>query len=121
MDYLGIKDFEYSENEYCRYGNTYSVKDIIELSLNHNSFDMPISGIDISGMPWGNQSIKSYCYHVKRMNNADLKYPIILDDTGYICDGWHRLAMAIILGNKSIKAIRLTVMPEPTTTNSEQK
>ena len=47
------------------------------------------------------------------MNQADLKYPIILDDTGFICDGWHRLLKSIVEGKDTIKAIRLKVMPDP--------
>ena len=51
-------------------------------------------------------------YHIRRMNKADLQYPIILDDTGYICDGWHRLLKSIIGGKETIMAIRLPLMPE---------
>lgn len=112
MDELGIDDYNYRENEYSVDGLTYKVTDIIELSKQYKPFDMPICGIDISVMPWGEQTIKKYCYHIRRIENANLDYPIVLDDSGFICDGWHRLVKAIIKGQKSIKAIRLKVMPD---------
>ena len=49
---------------------------------------------------------------MKRTNNADLKYPIILTDKGVICDGWHRLCKAVYQGDEYIKAIRIEKMPE---------
>ena len=113
MNYLGIDDFHYRENTYGRDGYRYRVTDLIEMAKKHEPFDLPITGIDIGVNPWGDMTIQSFCYHVQRINNCDFKFPVILDSSGYICDGWHRLAKAIIEGKKSIKAVRLTVMPEP--------
>jgi hypothetical protein len=113
MNKIGISEFHYSQNTYTRAGKSYQVTDLIELAKNIDPFDMPIAGIDIGVQVWGYMDIKGFCYHVLRMNKADHSFPVILDDTGYICDGWHRLAKAIIEGKETIKAIRLTVMPEP--------
>jgi len=113
MDKLGINEFEFKDGSYTRSGKVYSVSDLVELSKNYKPFDLPIAGIDIGLSPWGELTIKSMAYHIKRMNEADLQYPIILDDTGYICDGWHRLLKSIIEGKETIKAIRLPLMPEP--------
>lgn len=41
------------------------------------------------------------------------KLPIILDDLGYITDGWHRVAKAILEGKETIKAVRIQNMPAP--------
>jgi ribose 5-phosphate isomerase len=112
MDYLGIDEFHFRENIYTRNEKSYRVVDIIEIAKKYQSFEIPVEAIDIGVNPWGDQSIKSFCYHVRRMTDADMDEPIILDDTGYLCDGWHRLAKAIINGQKFIKAVRLTVMPE---------
>ena len=113
MDYLGINDFNYRENEYHKNGCSYKVTDIIELSKHYESFDLPIAGIDISVMPWGGQTIKSFCYHTNRIEKITGNYPIILDDEGFICDGWHRLVKSITSGFTHIKAVRLKIMPEP--------
>lgn len=119
MNKLGINDFHYYQNTYERSGKTYQVTDLIKLAKGLEPFDMPIAGIDIGVQPWGTMDLKGFCYHVQRMSKADISYPVILDDVGFICDGWHRLAKAIIEGKYTIKAVRLTVMPEPI--NSEGK
>ena len=113
MNYLGIDEFNYRENSFNRDGKKYLVTDLIEASKKYEPFEIPIAGIDIGINPWGDQTIKSFCYHVQRLKKCDLNYPVILDNTGYICDGWHRLAKAIIEGKETIMAVRLTVMPEP--------
>lgn len=113
MDELGIDTFDIGENNYTRNDRTYSVKDLIEVAKKYEPFDLLIKSIDIGSNPWGELSIKSYAYHIKRMNEANMDYPIILDDTGYICDGWHRLLKAIVNGQNTIKAVRLTIMPDP--------
>jgi disulfide oxidoreductase YuzD len=113
MDKLGINEFEFKQNSYTRNDRTYTVSDLVELSKKHEPFELPIAGIDIGLSPWGELTIKSMAYHINRMNKADLKYPIILDDTGYICDGWHRLLKSIVESKETIKAIRLPLMPEP--------
>ena len=41
----------------------------------------------------------SFVYHCKRVKDCNLEYPIILDDFGQICDGWHRIAKAVLEGN----------------------
>jgi len=112
FEILGIDDFNYRENSYEINDSKYTVIDLIELSKKYESFELPIAGLDIGIAPWGNLNIKQFIYHVKRMNEADLNYPIILDNTGFICDGWHRLAKAILKGRKTIKAIRLPIMPD---------
>ena len=33
--------------------------------------------------------------------------------SGFIADGWHRIAKAILRGDETIKCVRLKTMPEP--------
>jgi hypothetical protein len=112
MDHLGIKPFDYHESKFTRGDDSYMVTDLIELSKKYEPFDLPIIGIDLNVHPWGDMDIKMFCDNMKRVNDTEMKYPIILDDAGFICDGWHRLVKAIIRGDKTIKAIRLTIMPD---------
>ena len=56
-------------------------------------------------------STMDFVEEVKRVNDADLSCPIILDDEGYIMDGRHRLAKALLLKKKTIKAVRFEVNP----------
>ena len=44
--------------------------------------------------------------HVRAMFNADLDYPIIMDQDGWVVDGRHRIAKAIYAGQDTVKAVR---------------
>ncbi|WP_109437830.1 hypothetical protein [Aquimarina sp. AU119] len=109
-----INSFSHIENEYNNGENIFHVLKLIEHSKQYQEFDLPLSGIDISTTPWGSSiDIKTFCYHANRIKNADLNFPILLDEYGFICDGWHRVCKAILNNHNSIKAIRLETMPEP--------
>lgn len=52
--------------------------------------------------------------HVERVMKADLRHPILLNPSGDICDGWHRLLKAYITGKKTIKVkLFYPAMPKP--------
>lgn len=109
-----IEKLDLIENNYINNGGRkWSALKLIEHSKQFETFDLPLIGVDLSSYPWNIQSIDDFCYHVKRVMNTDLKHPILLDDYGRICDGFHRVSKAILLGKTHIKAIRLESMPEP--------
>ena len=58
-------------------------------------------------------TLREIARHCKKINNASLKYPIILNADGSLMDGGHRLCKAILEGHKTIKAVQFTSMPEP--------
>lgn len=76
-------------------------------------FELPLRGINISSMPWNSsmKNLKDFTGHMKRVMNADLNHPIILDHEGYIADGWHRVAKALLEDKPTIKAVRFDVNP----------
>ena len=49
--------------------------------------------------------------HCRRIVQANLEYPIIIDKYGIVIDGLHRLAKAYIEDKKSIKAVCLDPLP----------
>lgn len=51
--------------------------------------------------------------HMKAVNEADMAYPIILDEDGDLMDGRHRLMHAMLNEHKTIKAVRFDKNPEP--------
>lgn len=51
--------------------------------------------------------------HCQRIQEADLNYPIIISQEGWIMDGMHRLAKAMMLGHTTIKCVRFESDPEP--------
>lgn len=113
MKKVKIDKMELQSNYYIdKYDNRYNVLKLIEESKKYKEFDLPLIGIDLSKLPWDIDCIDDMIYHIDRINNTDLKYPIILDYRGCIADGWHRICKAILSGDKTIKAIRLETMPD---------
>jgi len=51
--------------------------------------------------------------HARRIQNADLGFPIILAADGHLMDGGHRLAKAWLAGSTHIQAVRFPVDPDP--------
>jgi len=86
---------------------------------NYPIFSVPLASIDLTLCPWDIYNVGSFIYHMDRVMKTDLKYPIILSDNGAICDGWHRVAKAILEGKTEISAIRIQEMPAPDGVQSE--
>lgn len=111
-----IEKIHFKDNYYEDKGYRWSAFKLIEHSKGLPIFDLPLAAIHIGICLWGAETgltIDEFVHHMKRSLESDLRYPIILDDQGQICDGWHRLCKAIVNGHSTIKAIRLNDMPEP--------
>lgn len=112
-----FKDLELSDHTFSKkYGGvryTYEIPNLIQYAKEQKLkvFDLPLAGINMSDLMWNIESMRDIAYHLDRVNKADFKHPILLDNAGMVCDGWHRIMKAIMLGHKSIKAIRLLDMP----------
>lgn len=109
-----IDKLHFDENYYTRDGYTWDCPTLIAYCKrqNYQVFDTPLAAINISGIPWKISSIKDLAYHVSRINTVDTTYPVIMDDEGYIADGWHRVVSALINGKTTIPAIRIQTMPQ---------
>jgi len=75
------------------------VSTLIKAASQLKAEEISIDSIDLDG-------------ETKRYLEADLAYPIIISEKGYIMDGHHRLAKALMLGMKKIKAIRFEHDPK---------
>lgn len=105
-----------AENNYVSDGKIYAASHLVQWckEKKYPIFDLPLAGIDLNYSPWNDlDNAKNIAIHVKRINKTDLNYPVIIDDRGYIADGWHRVIKALSLGMRSIKAIRIQEMPRP--------
>ena len=51
--------------------------------------------------------------HARRIQDADISYPVILSADGRLMDGGHRVAKAYLRGDADIAAVRFEVDPEP--------
>lgn len=93
-------------------GNCYSVTRLIEHSKGLEPFDMPLAGIFIGEKVFSeSRTAREIAEHVKRVNETDLQYPILLDPDGFIMDGWHRVIKALVEGRATIKAVRFKELP----------
>ena len=88
-------------------GCWWSVARLADAAKDLVPFDMPIAGIDLDANIWEGSNMFMLAFHVKKVNEADLSSPIILDWNGSVADGRHRIIKAIIQGKRTIKAVRL--------------
>lgn len=58
-------------------------------------------------------SCRSVAEHMRLVQAADLRYPIIVCPQGRIMDGMHRVVKAWLEGRDCIKACRLPTLPAP--------
>jgi len=86
---------------------------------NHSiEYDLDLTSIDLGVMPWRCKSMLQFIQHMIDIECVDFKYPIIISPGGWVMNGWHRVAKAILSGKSTIKAIRIFELPKPDGTNS---
>lgn len=107
-----IEKLDYIDSFFKKNGYRYSAVKLVEQSKLYKTYEIPIAFIDLSESPFNLSSFDYFIFQMKRVENSDLKYPILFDNEGTLCDGWHRLAKAILRGDTTIKAIKLKEMPE---------
>lgn len=73
---------------------------------------LPVEDIYIGYKSPCSNSLRDFIAHIKLVNDADLSYPIILNEDGACIDGKHRLAKAILTGEKTILAKRFIKDPQ---------
>jgi ParB-like chromosome segregation protein Spo0J len=49
--------------------------------------------------------------HVRRVQETSFEHPVIMDPSGFIVDGWHRVTKALLEGRDTIPAVRFKEMP----------
>ena len=112
-----VDDFSFEESGYERgkyYWKAQTLYDYVKKNK-LKPFRLPLAGVDLSKAykPFDNYNLDSIIYQIKRVNNCDIKIPIILDNIGQIADGLHRVVKAISMDMEYIMAYRLTDMPTP--------
>jgi len=103
-----------SDNYFVSQGFTYDVPNLIEFCKEQKFpiFDIPLAALNLSLDIHSINSVNSFAYHCKRVQDCSLEYPIILDVNGSIADGVHRVVKAILEGHTTIKGIRMMSMPK---------
>lgn len=100
------------KTQYYKWGNRrYIVSKLIEVAKDLEPFDIPLIGLNIANLI-DIHTMKDFVGHMMRVMEVDLSYPIILDDEGFIMDGRHRVAKALLEGRTTIRAVRFDETPD---------
>lgn len=91
----------------------WSVARLIDDCKDLEPFDAPLAALDLSHVIWEGADMTSLAFHCKKVNASDLKKPIIIAWDGNIADGRHRIIKSLMLGKRTIKAVRMTWKPSP--------
>lgn len=105
---VGFREHEPFQDDYHDGNDVYAVSRLIDTSKDLPVFDVPLAALDLSDIIWENSNVYQLASHVKRVVDADLDCPIILDWNGAIADGRHRIMQALVKGHRTIKAVRIT-------------
>lgn len=71
------------------------------------SFNMSLKKFNLSNDSFECKNLFQFLLHMKKVNNADLKYPIIMNNEWQIIDWRHRICKAVIKWKKKIKVIKI--------------
>ena len=97
----------------------WNIDRLLRLTSEQEPIDLPLEGIrEIDEAFWfscdgDTPTCRRVAEHAKLINEMSLDHPIIIDLEGRVMDGMHRVCKAFIEGLKTVKAVRLLVMPEP--------
>ena len=110
---MKIKQWPSSEVQTAKLGtHQWSVSRLFELSKTLPVMDIPLDHLNVYNH-YEKLTLREMVMHMTAVNDADLKFPIILDEDGEIMDGRHRIMKAMLTGKKTIKAVRFDENPEP--------
>ena len=110
---MKIDTFVNYETQMSKLGkHHFSVARLVELSKDFKVMTIPLDHLNVYNK-YSDLTLREMVMHINAINNADLKYPIILDEDGEIMDGRHRIMKAMLDGKKTIKAVRFDKNPEP--------
>ena len=108
IENVGLKDGRFTDSQ----GHVWTVARLIEHAKGLEPFDLPLAGIFIGEKVFKeSRTARDIAEHVKRVNETNLKYPVLLDPDGFIMDGWHRVVKALVEGRQTIKAVRFETLP----------
>jgi hypothetical protein len=103
---------EWSQDQYSQLGkNMWSVQRLISLTKDFPVMEVPLDHLNIYHTY--KVSLREMAMHIQAINASDLSFPIILDEDGEIMDGRHRVMKALLMGEKTIKAVRFDENPSP--------
>lgn len=102
----------FAQNRCYMDDRVYTAANLVEKAKDLIPFDLPLCAIDISANVFKScTSAKDIVQHFIRIRDVDTSYPVIMDESGFIMDGWHRVMRAIADGKATIPAVRFAERP----------
>lgn len=117
---MKLRKWEGHGNQNCTVRkHTWAVSRLIELSKSLPVREMPIDALFMDMVLTDEWRLKDMATHFIAVRDADLNFPIILDEDGVLMDGRHRIVKALVEGVDTIKFVRFETNPEPDSKESE--
>lgn len=110
---MKINEWGSFKEQTCTLGrHHWNVARLIELSRELPVMEVPLNHLCVNYY-YDKLTLRDFVMHMKAINEADLSYPIILDEDGKLMDGRHRIMKAMLLEHSAIKAVRFDKNPYP--------
>lgn len=112
--YLAVKiaSMKLSDNTFRSGSRVWVVANLIERAKSLEPFDLPLAAVHAGTEVWAPvTSAYGLAKKMRRVMDVETAHPIILDEDGFIMDGWHRIARALLDGKTTIKAVRFDETP----------
>lgn len=110
---MKVKKFAHHSNQECRIGSCFwDCSRLFQLTKHFDVFEIPLMHLSVDYY-YNNLTLRELAGHMEAVNNADLSYPIILDEDGVVMDGRHRIIKCLLNDIETIKAVRFYENPEP--------
>lgn len=90
---------------------TWNVYAAIKLSEDLEVRELLLADFNTDYVSPSHDTLRSFVQHMKGVIDADLQYPILLNENGAVIDGRHRLAKAMLEGRETIKTRRFKEDP----------
>jgi len=95
-------------------GNVWKVETLINASAKLSVFKFYLDKISLEyPIAWHLTNIRDIINHFNRIDNANLRTPIILRPDGRVMNGWHRIIKAMAQNKKYVLAKQFTESPPP--------
>lgn len=95
----------------------WDVRTLVRLTRDHPVRELAVADIaELDANHWYAHAVptcRSILEHLQLVQDADLSFPIILDQAGRVMDGMHRVCKAAMLGLETIPAVQFTTDPPP--------
>lgn len=105
--------------------DAWDVHRLVDLSADLPVAEVPLDSIaEIDSVYWfdGDRkqpTVRAIVDHIRLVEEVDERYPIILGPDGRVMDGMHRIAKALLSGQRTIAAVRFAELPDPDYVNCQ--